>query len=35
MLLNRRALPMAALVAAGLSCRVVVAQDGPASGTFY
>ena len=35
MLLNRRALPMAALVAAGLLCRVVVAQDGPASETFY
>jgi hypothetical protein len=35
MLLNRRALPMAALVAAGLLCRVVVAQDAPASETFY
>jgi hypothetical protein len=35
MLLNRRALPMAALVAAGLLCRVVVAQDAPASKTYY
>ena len=35
MLLNRITLPMAALVAAGLLCRVVVAQDAPASETFY